>query len=307
MNNIKNTICPKKEIEKIINHYTNDEIFISIVNYKYYINSFIHKSFNCNFNYNDETDANCHLILKNYVTLNGENYERLEYLGDAQIYAIIAEYLYDKYPDKDEGFMTKMRIKLIKKEQLAYLSKKLNFDKYVLLSSHLDTNYSRFTNKSLLENIFESFIGALYKDQGFDITKKFLTNILNEHIDFKKLSIEDTDYKSKLLLLFHSQSWNYPEYTLLFKSGEFTQRIVYCCIKLNKKYITNNKHNYEFKKLTNKTINYMKKISTDNEYKFDSEYYYLFVSYNKTKKQAEQECSKNCFNYLKQNFFTHIN
>lgn len=307
MNNIKNTICPKKEIEKIIKKYTQDEIFISMLNYKYYINSFMHKSFNCNFMYNDDTDNNCNFLLHNYVTLNGENYERLEYLGDAQIYAIIAEYLYNKYPDKDEGFMTKLRIKLIKKEQLAYLCKKLNFEKYVLLSCHLDTNYSRFTNKSLLENVFESFIGALYKDQGFEITKKFLTNILEEHIDFNKLIVEDTDFKSKLLLLFHSQSWNYPEYTLLFKTGEFTQRVVYCCIKLNKKNISNNKHNYEFKKLTNKTINYITKNCINHDYTFDENYYYLFVSYHKTKKQAEQECSKNCFNYLKQNFFTSIN
>lgn len=304
MNNIKNNIINKTYLELLIQEYlpkNNNKIFISILNYKYYINAFLHKSFFISYAHNDDTDNLCTFLLSNYITLNSVNfnYERLECLGDGIIYSIIVAYLYDKYPDKNEEFMTNIRQKLVKKSQLSYLAKKLNFNKYILLSSQLDCNYSRINNDSLLENVFESFIGALYKDQGYNISRDFFINVIEKYVDFDKLINTDTNYKTKLLLLFHSKKWSNPVYDSIHTSGEFSKRVIYSCIKLKKELVTDNKFRYHFNKLSNKTIEYTKNKLDNNTYSFDSEnYYYLFISFNSIKKEAEQIASKNCLLYL---------
>lgn len=290
MNNINNTIIQKKQIKELIEKYTNRTIYISNFNYNYYLLAFTHSSFNNNYKFNTLEDSNCHLILHNkYFRSNNET---LEYLGDAQLYAIIAEYLYDKYPNKDEGFLTKLRSKIISKNQLSIISKNLGFDKYLLISCHLENNNSR-NNISLLENLFESFIGALYKDQGFDITKKFIIEVFEKFIDFNFLTSlkEDnlTDFKSKLLIYFHSKKFSHPSYDLIFKINNSK---FYSCIILNKKNVNIDKYNNIFKKLTEKTINYIKKINEECSYNFLDDNYYLFVAYSNNKKNSEQECSK---------------
>jgi len=123
------------------------------------------------------------------------NNERLEYLGDAIIGSVIAEYLFKKFPYKGEGFLTEMRSKIVCRSNLDKLSRKLGIDK--LIESSADTKYAA---KSMRGDAFEAFIGALYLDKGYKFTYRvIIKRIVNIHIDIDALEHLDINYKSKLI------------------------------------------------------------------------------------------------------------
>ena len=127
---------------------------------------------------------------------NGYNYsnERLEYLGDAILSSIVAEYLYLKYPKGDEGFLTKMRSKVVKRKSLNSIAEKMSLD--VLLQEY---NSARISS-SMLGNAFEALIGAIYLDKGYEGARKFIVErILLEYLDMEKLEKLDDNFKSTLL------------------------------------------------------------------------------------------------------------
>lgn len=123
------------------------------------------------------------------------NNERLEYLGDAVLGSVIADYLFKKFPYKDEGFLTEMRSKIVCRSNLEKLSRKLGLDR--LIESNAET---RSMSKSMRGDAFEAFIGALYLDKGYEFTRKIiLKRIVNIHIDIDILEHLDTNFKSKLI------------------------------------------------------------------------------------------------------------
>jgi ribonuclease III len=131
------------------------------------------------------------------VTLPGGeliNNERLEYLGDAILDAIVANYLFRHYPKKDEGSLTKMRSRMVKRKHLNLIAYRLGVNK--LLISH--TNPSNIS-KHLYGNTFEALIGAIYLDKGFLKTQNFIEKILKKHVDVERLLRSDSDYKSQLI------------------------------------------------------------------------------------------------------------
>lgn len=123
------------------------------------------------------------------------NNERLEFLGDAILDAIVAEYLYKTFPDKPEGFLTETRAKIVNGESLAHLATTLGINKYIV--SHA---YHFKTNKNILEDAFEAMIGALYLDQGYRKTRQFVVNrLIAKYIDIDLVLKTENNYKSKLL------------------------------------------------------------------------------------------------------------
>ncbi|MCS7075184.1 MAG: ribonuclease III [Bacteroidia bacterium] len=121
--------------------------------------------------------------------------ERLEFLGDAVLSSIIAEVLYHKYPLKTEGFLTELRSKIVNRDALDALALKLNFDAFINYRKDKVPNA-----RNLYGNCFEAFIGALYLDAGYETTKKFVVHrLLTYWIDIEKLSVTDTNFKSKLI------------------------------------------------------------------------------------------------------------
>lgn len=120
--------------------------------------------------------------------------ERLEYLGDAVLSSIVADYLFRKFPYKEEGFLTEMRARIVSRAQLNKLSKKLGLDN--LIESELYSNYS----KSLCGDAFEAFVGALYIDKGYKFTRRvLLKRVIEVHFDMDKLENEDNNFKSQLI------------------------------------------------------------------------------------------------------------
>jgi len=121
--------------------------------------------------------------------------ERLEYLGDAILDAVIADYLFKIYPYKDEGFLTKMRSKMVSRTQLNKLSTKLGISNLIQATKDV-----RSQPKSLRGDAFEAFIGALYIDKGYDFTKKvIIERIIKLHMDIDELQHTETNFKSRII------------------------------------------------------------------------------------------------------------
>jgi ribonuclease-3 len=125
-----------------------------------------------------------------------ESNERLEFLGDAILDAVVAEYLFKKFPGNDEGYLTKLKSKVVNRKTLAYIGEKMQ------IRAVLNYNQSRNLNISSLEgNAFEAIIGAIYLDGGFEAARKSLQNhVLRKFVDLNKLLEEEIDFKSRLII-----------------------------------------------------------------------------------------------------------
>ena len=123
-----------------------------------------------------------------------QNNERLEYLGDAVLGTIVAEYLFKKYPNSNEGFLTKMRSKIVKRKSLNKIGDKMGLD--MLLQEYNNTRLSR----SMLGNAVEALVGAVYLERGYLGTKQFVVNrVLRNYVNVHELESYDDNYKSQLL------------------------------------------------------------------------------------------------------------
>lgn len=122
------------------------------------------------------------------------NNERLEFLGDAILDTIVAEYLFHQFPNKDEGFLTKMRSKMVKRKHLNLLAYRMGLNQLII--SH--TNPVNLS-KHLYGNAFEALVGAIFLDKGYKKTFTFITRIINRYVDIEKLRRSESDYKSKLI------------------------------------------------------------------------------------------------------------
>ena len=124
-----------------------------------------------------------------------DNNERLELLGDAILDAIVCEFIFKKYPYKEEGFMTELRSKIVNRKSLNEVGTKLGLVEKLSFNRRSMTDVS----KDLAGNTFEALVGAVYLDAGFDSTKKFiLKRVLKNLIDVDTLEQTNTDYKSQI-------------------------------------------------------------------------------------------------------------
>jgi ribonuclease-3 len=120
------------------------------------------------------------------------NNERLEYLGDAILDAILSDYLFEKFPDAHEGFMTKIRSRIVNREVLNQLSLSMGIDK--ILVSNIGPGQIM---RNLYGDALEALIGAVFLDKGFKKTKKlFISNVFNNYLNLEDIIGTDTDYKS---------------------------------------------------------------------------------------------------------------
>ena len=121
--------------------------------------------------------------------------ERLEFLGDAVLGSVVAHFLFTKFPFRDEGFLTKMRSRIVSRQNINKLAIKLGIETFVQKGAD-NQNYF----KSLNGDALEAFIGAVYIDKGYLITKEFILNrIIKINVDLDGIENNDTDYKSKII------------------------------------------------------------------------------------------------------------
>ncbi|MDI6641645.1 MAG: ribonuclease III [Elusimicrobiota bacterium] len=139
--------------------------------------------------------------------------ERLEFLGDSVLSLIVADYLYSLYPNSSEGYLSRLKSQLVSRQTLTKWSKKLNLGEFILLSKGEEATGGR-KRDSILSNAFESLLGAIYLEKGFEIAKKFVVEFLKE---IKTIPL--TDYKSKLQELIQAKYKMLPVYKVAKEYG----------------------------------------------------------------------------------------
>ncbi|ROT47645.1 ribonuclease III [Candidatus Cardinium hertigii] len=157
--------------------------------------------------------------------------ERLEFLGDAVLSLIAGEYLFKRYPLKEEGFLTDIRSRLVNRDSLNKLARKIHLDKLL----HYDTNLiKRSGSKSIYGNALEAFIGAVYLDHGYACCRRFVIDrLIGNHISLENLIENDTNFKSRIIqwahkhhlqvvfkILIEKQYEDYKEFTAQVLIGE---------------------------------------------------------------------------------------
>ena len=154
----------------------------------------------------------------NLLELRDESYERLEYLGDRVIKLIVSKYLFLRYPNEDEGFMTRLQTKIEDKTNLTVMSKEIGLDKWFIIARQIELTHGRNLDK-IHEDVFEAFMGALFLSNGYEPCLLLLINFLETMIDYSDKLYCDTNYKDKLLRFYHSNSWKYPKYEVIYYEG----------------------------------------------------------------------------------------
>ena len=121
--------------------------------------------------------------------------ERLEYLGDAILSAVVADRLFKMFPYKDEGFLTEMRSRIVSRAQLNKLSQKLGIDTLINANTEKNNVY-----RSMKGDAFEALIGAMYLDKGYNFTRQIvIEKIIRQHFDLHELENNNTNYKSQII------------------------------------------------------------------------------------------------------------
>ena len=213
-------------------HVTREEIQsmigMKVKNIIYYQRALVHKSIHKAVKrYDGERPLQEYLLQHN---------ERMEFLGDSVLGLIVANYLFHKYTDRDEGFLTRIKTKLVNGSQLAKLARTIHLGKYILMSNHVQNIHGRESQK-ILEDAFEALLAAIFKDLGFDAVNCFFLNII-ETLDFNEVLAED-NYKDLLLKYsqhtFKTDKPCTPEYTLISTDGPPHNRTFTVAVVINGK------------------------------------------------------------------------
>ena len=132
-----------------------------------------------------------------------ETNERLEFLGDAVLGAVVAEYLFKKFPYEDEGFLTEIRSRIVNRESLNHIALKIGLNLLV----RVDTSNPSMRHKSVNGNALEALVGAIYLDKGYDTTRRFILNkLVKPYVDMHQLVNTVSNFKSKLIEWAQSQN-----------------------------------------------------------------------------------------------------
>ena len=158
--------------------------------------------------------------------------ERLEYLGDAILSSIVAEYLFKKYPTKQEGFLTEMRSRIVSRSSLNKLSLKFGFENLVSYAKPHD-KHSKF--RSLGGNAFEAFTGAIFLDRGYKFTYKTIVDrIIKIHLDIDDIEKTDANFKSRILEWSQKQK-HQLEFKMVKTTGEGFDKLYYIKLFIDEK------------------------------------------------------------------------
>lgn len=276
--NINNFLVEEHNIKEIL---SNNSVLVDKINdIDVFRRAFTHKSYIKNNIIPEDVLQSAKNELgnpTNLLELQENSYERLEYLGDRVLKLAVSFYLYKRYPDCNEGFMTRLQTKLEDKKNLAEMSKTLGLNKYFIISQQIESKNGRDSQK-INEDVFEAFLGALFESNGFEVCVLLVINLLETLIDYSEKLYKDNNYKDILLRYYHTQNYKTknPKYEVVSDEGPPN----------NKVYIVG-------------VINPNLDDDTDADYKNK------FISFGKAsnKQDAEQNASKMAliiFNQLKE-------
>jgi len=246
--NASNFLISSEEIKEILK---KGNIKQDIFDLKIWQQAFIHKSMfkGSDFNKNKKYFGNIDGLKldedSKILGLQDESNEVLEWLGDGFIQSIMASYLFNRYPANNEGFLTRIRSRLVKTETLSKLALALNFDKYMVISKHVEIICNGRKNAKLLEDCFEAFMGSMINDfsknlgmgKAYEIVSQFLIYVIENNIDITELILKDDNFKDQLMRYFQKEfDGKYPIYEQLgvennVSSSGVTNRKFHTCVK----------------------------------------------------------------------------
>lgn len=225
---------------------------ISFHNLNLYRNAFVHRSY-CTMK-NADFDKGNQRCPQGCLPLQEMSYERLEFLGDAILGNIVAHYLIVRYPDQDEGFLSRLRTKIVNGKMLGHLADLVGFPKFAILSKQIEDIQGR-KNYKIMEDVFEAFIGAIYMDfqtdeddvelpasvanlatapfmgAGYYVAQAWITSILEKHIDFSDLIQAKTNYKDMLVRFMQQHNSDAPRFYEISVQTQKGQKVFTYCVK----------------------------------------------------------------------------
>ena len=170
----------------------------------------------------------------NCLPLQEADNEECEFAGDSLLGCIIALYLYERYAGKGEGFLTRLRTRIVNNKMLGMLAKKMGLESWIVVSRHVEEVCAGGRgNLRLLGSMLEAWVYALYKNfespenpgLAFTIVKKFLVNIIQRHVNFVELITDDNNFKDQLLRFFQAKYHQPPRYKEVEVTGPPHDRI----------------------------------------------------------------------------------
>ncbi|TNE73147.1 ribonuclease III [bacterium] len=162
-----------------------------------------------------------------------DSYEQLEFLGDAVLDLIVSEILFELYPNENEGFMTKSRSKLVKGVTLAKIARKMDLSSHLIVGERARGQGVEFSN-SVLADVFEALVGALYRDSGYDKCSHFVRNIYSQHVDVDELVRMQDNYKSTLLEYTQANKMPIPTYGVISETGPAHSKMFHIGVYIGK-------------------------------------------------------------------------
>ena len=241
--NFNNRLIKEEDVTKILQTY---DINYKINDLSIYQKAFVHKSYSKK----NPLDIGEDVVIadKPEGALELFNYdnETLEFFGDSVLGVIVAKYLFERFPDENEGFLTKMRSKLVRGEMLGALAKMLNFGDLVIISRHIEDKCDGRNSEAILEDCFEAFIGAMFLDFnetdnynlmenfysgiGYQICEKFIIHFIEDKVDFADLIRRNTNYKEQLMKYFKEKYKQLPRYAEISVEGTLNEKIYTMCV-----------------------------------------------------------------------------
>jgi ribonuclease-3 len=181
-------------------------IGVSIENNSYYIQALTHRSY---------LESNDHSVISN---------ERLEFLGDSVLSLIVAQFLFEDFPEEDEGFLTKIRAKFVNRNSLSNAAEKLGIADFIFIGDNLSRTFVN-NSKTVLADTLEALIGAIFLDHGIEECRRFIFKILIKPNIRDDDYLVDENYKSQLLEYTQANKISSPLYEVIKEEGPQHERV----------------------------------------------------------------------------------
>mgnify|MGYP000843862158 FL=1 len=317
MDNLNNRLITREEVENILNYFGNigdNNQFLKINNLEHYQQAFVHESYFQAVQYKI-SELKSDKLSNNQFYIPKESSERLEYLGDHILKSTMSRYLFERFENEREGFLTKLKIKIEKCSMLHKIAVTLGFKKFLLLSLQVENqsilSLDRGRNTpSMFEDAFEAFIGSILVDfgeYGYLYADRFVRNVIENIIDFAELISKNDNFKDSIQRYYQKQVnglWGTPIYVSLNEEGPlyrkvFTRMLTFTETQLNEMdpIIQDN-----IKKYTNHVLSEYKTNNPKIYLKlFDlcqSGKYILGIGFGRKVIESEQECAKHSLQIL---------
>ena len=309
MDNQNNCVINGDQVEEILNYFGNvgndgEKLCVTKNALEHFRKAFVHESYHQSV---QSLLSNFDTRTKLYIDyIPTESSERLEYLGDHILKAVMGRYLYERFPCEREGFLTRLKIKIEKCSMLHKIGVELGFKKFLLLSLQvenqtiLDMDRGRNT-PSYYEDAFEAFIGAIvvvFGETGYLYADRFVRNVIENVIDFSDLISNNDNFKDSLQRFYQSLKWNTPTYTALHEDGPLYRKVFTRAIILEPEHYNTLSIGVQrrIKDFTNEFLQHYKLTNKEvynKLFKYKSlDKYILGIGCGRKVVSAEQDCAK---------------